>query len=376
MLLDPLRFKQVLSNLVSNAIKFTDRGQVTLRLSMMPGDAPATRRLRVSVSDTGIGISASDRQRLFQPFVQVDPDSRRARSGTGLGLMISKSLCELMGARLDLRSEPGRGTEVRVELVAEQLPPLLHAVDDTPPPPVDLCGISVLVVDDHPANRLLMTQQLSFLGLDAATADTGDSGLRACLERYFDVLFVDCNMPGMDGYDLARHVREQERQSGRTPSVIFGYTASAQHQERERCLAAGMDDCLFKPISLGDLGRVLENVARDRPEDVIDLAQLTPLTGGDPVMQRRLLQQVLDSCILDREALLAATSVATLSDLAHRIKGAARIVAAHGLIQACERLEQACEAGDTPVSPTSVAAAMQALEQTLLKHLAGPADNG
>ncbi|WP_455925041.1 transporter substrate-binding domain-containing protein [Pseudomonas putida] len=371
LLLDPLRVKQVLSNLVSNAIKFTDRGQVAVELTMSPGTAPDTRQIRMQVSDTGIGISAEDRQRLFQPFVQVDPDSRRARSGTGLGLMISKSLCELMGADLTLHSTPGEGSQLTIDLMADALPPLPSEPPGSAPAPVALHGLRVLVVDDHPANRLLIAQQLSFLGLGATTADNGETGLRAALGSQFDVLLVDCNMPGMDGYELTRQLRRQELHGGLPPRVILGYTASAQHQERERCLAAGMDDCLFKPISLADLTQALSAVALAVPDTVLDLSQLTSLTGGEPALERRLLQQVLDSCIADRQALLAADGPGALHDLAHRIKGAARIVAATALTQACEALEVACRSGGAHASPAAVAAAMDDLQHALQKHLAG-----
>ncbi|WP_416425371.1 transporter substrate-binding domain-containing protein [Pseudomonas sp. App30] len=370
--LDPLRFKQVLSNLVSNAIKFTDRGQVTIDLRMDPGPRPGTRQVQVLVSDTGIGIAAADLERLFQPFVQVDPGSRRARSGTGLGLMISKSLGELMGASLTLDSQPGQGTQVRLTLVAEQLPALASAPAPTPAPAAQLHGLRVLVVDDHPANRLLMTQQLDFLGLSATTADNGEAGLQAALASAFDVLLVDCNMPGMDGYELTRRLRQHEQSHGQHPRVILGYTASAQHQERERCLAAGMDDCLFKPISLTDLSHALETMTVNARDHIIDLSQLASLTGGDPAMERRLLEQVRRSCIDDREALLAAKGNAALFDLAHRIKGAARIVAASALTQACEALEAACKHRDPHVSPNQVIRAMDMLEKALAHHLANP----
>ncbi|EIK96751.1 putative two-component system sensor kinase [Pseudomonas sp. M47T1] len=372
--LDPLRLKQVLSNLVSNAIKFTDQGQVTLELTMTPGTKPGTRQVQVQVTDTGIGITGTDRQRLFQPFAQVDPDSARARSGTGLGLMISKHLCHLMGASIELHSEPGQGTQVHINLVADELAAQAPAPAQAPPA-VNLHGLRVLVVDDHPANRLLMTQQLDFLGLSATTADNGDRGLQVALDSPFDVLLVDCNMPGIDGYELTRRLRQQEQQQGLRPRVIFGYTASAQDQERERCLAAGMNDCLFKPMGLADLTRALATVAVQLHGGVLDLSQLAPLTGGEPKLERRLLQQVLDSCMADRQALLAADTPSALHDLAHRIKGAARIVAATTLTQACEALEKACQDGASTVSATPVATAMEALERALKRHLATLPDN-
>ncbi len=367
-MLDPLRFKQVLSNLVSNAIKFTDRGHVRLELAMAAADSSGTRAVRVTVSDTGIGISAIDRQRLFQPFAQVDPDSRRARSGTGLGLVISQNLSQLMGARLTLDSQPGEGTRIELLLPALELAPLA-APPAAPKATVELAALRVLVVDDHPANRLLMTEQLGFLGLHVETADNGLTGLAAWQAGAFDVLFVDGNMPGMNGYDMTRQLRRQEQQAGDAPCVVFGYTASALPQERERCLAAGMNDCLFKPISLADLTRVLATVKAMPCAAALDLGPLAALTGGQPALERRLLQQVLDSCVEDRQALLTAEGCRALSDLAHRIKGAANIVAAAPLIQACEALEQACESGDPRLWTGAVVRAMQHVETIVRQRL-------
>jgi two-component system sensor histidine kinase EvgS len=375
-LIDPLRFKQVLSNLVSNAIKFTEQGQVHLNLQLDATSDPQQVRVLISVQDTGVGISQEQQQRLFQPFAQAG-GSAHGRKGAGLGLVICRELCDMMGATLALHSQPGQGTRVDIELSVLRLEPAeaLEPLPSAATPPLDT--LSVLVVDDHPANRLLMRQQLAFLGVQARTADNGELGLQAWLEQPTEVLIVDCNMPIMDGYELARRVRQHEHTAQRPPSTILGYTASAQPEERERCLQAGMDDCLFKPISLNVLSQRLAAIPRAAPQEpAFDLQGLDTLTGGDPTLQRRLLEQVLASSRDDRQHLqaLARTEHQALAEHAHRIKGAARIVQALPLIRACETLEAALE--DTAQNPLletlrqQVIKAMQVLEQALSAFLA------
>jgi len=164
-LLDPLRFKQVLSNLVSNAIKFTEHGQVRIIVNLQPSAEPGQVRMQLQVEDSGIGISEQDQQRLFEPFAQADNAGQSARGGTGLGLVISRGLCERMGGSLQLRSQPGLGTQVGITLHLPTLPrePGPKMVETETP--ATLTPLNVLVVDDHAANRLLMCQQLEFLGV-------------------------------------------------------------------------------------------------------------------------------------------------------------------------------------------------------------------
>lgn len=174
---DPLRFKQILTNLISNAIKFTDRGHVTLTLNLLPTDAPDQVQVQLSVQDTGIGISSSDQARLFEPFSQVENSGQFALGGAGLGLVICKSLCEMMGGTLTLSSQPTVGTRVQVTLKVPSLAPSLSQTAKEPEITHSTRTLNVLVVDDHPANRLLMCQQLGFLGHVYTTAQNGAAGL-------------------------------------------------------------------------------------------------------------------------------------------------------------------------------------------------------
>ncbi|WP_339628823.1 transporter substrate-binding domain-containing protein [uncultured Pseudomonas sp.] len=351
-LIDPLRFKQVLSNLVSNAIKFTDSGQVRVRILGQPaGDERIA--VHLSVEDSGIGIAADDQARLFQPFAQARQNGLSARNGTGLGLVICRSLCAMMGGSLHLSSTPGQGTRIDVELTLTTLEPTaLIAAPTAPATPHTLAPLHVLVVDDHAANRLLLCQQLAFYGHRVSEAKDGAAGLAAWRTGQGDLVISDCNMPVMSGYALARRIRQEEQAHGLPRCTILGYTANAQPEERQRCLDSGMDDCLFKPISLAMLGERLnrlstpEKPAQEEPAtELFDIDALHTLTGGNPLLTQRLLAELLASNHRDLEALRALApsgETQALADLAHKIKGAAHIVKAMRLVQGCEALERAC----------------------------------
>ena len=372
-LIDPLRFKQVVSNLLSNAIKFTASGQVQLGAQGVVTAGQLT--LRLWVQDTGIGISAEDQQRLFNPFIQGSNTEQSARSGSGLGLVISRSLCEMLGGQLHLSSVMGQGTRVDVRLVlalSAQLPAQASTVveDDLPN-----LALNILVVDDYRANRLLLARQLSFLGHHITTADDGVQGGQLWQAGHFDVVITDCNMPLKNGYQLARDIRAQERERGLVPCLLLGFTANAQPEEAERCRLAGMDGCLFKPTGLDDLRSVLApRAARGAPVGTpatFDLSTLTALTGDDRDALKELLIPLIESLEADLAllpALQRAFDFAKLHDLAHRVKGGARMVKAQGVITCCEGLEAVCEKQDREALGSAVgdvSAAIGDLHQAL-----------
>jgi two-component system sensor histidine kinase EvgS len=371
-LVDSTRFKQVLSNLLSNAIKFTEVGEVSLHLQV---NSATTEQLAVSlvIEDSGIGISADDLQRLFSPFVQAGNHSHTARSGSGLGLVISRSLCEMMGGELQLHSQPGLGTRatVRLELpLLEVLAPGDAVVQLTS---VTMRALNILVVDDHPVNRLLLCWQLSELGHRTVDSQDGEQGLALWREQSFDVLITDCNMPRLNGYELAREIRQAEALAGAQRSLILGFTANAQVEEKVRCLEAGMDDCLFKPIRLHDLSQAL-SAARDEEQDVprlekpslaeLDLSVLEHLAGDDQAIIEHLRKEVLSSLHGDLrrlDDLGQALDRAGLRDLAHHIKGGAQVVGAARLVSACIDLERACADAGSVALDTSVSALREAM---------------
>jgi two-component system sensor histidine kinase EvgS len=367
-LIDPLRFKQILSNVLSNAIKFTEQGQVRLSLRAEPAVGNERLAIRVVIEDTGPGISAQDQQRLFSPFTQVGDHAQGAGGGSGLGLVISRTLCEMMGGTLALSSVPGQGTKVEIRLAV----PLLEALPrmpatEVPAPPGQV--LKILIVDDHPANRLLLCQQMRYLGHPVQEAEHGVQGLRAWRDGQFDVVITDCNMPLMSGYEMSRAIREEERARALSPTVILGFTANAQPEEKARCIEAGMDDCLFKPISLQQLNArlVLITSHRDAPAPAsdFDLTTLEQLTGGDRLLIHPLLKELLASNAMDRARLQDLSSrhdVSGLADLAHRIKGGARIIQAEPLVVACDTLEEACRNGINAALTESVEAVCRVME--------------
>lgn len=358
-LLDAMRFKQILSNLVSNAIKFTDEGSIRIRIDGRQVE-PSLLQVNLCVEDTGIGISLGDQQQLFRPFAQVNRNLQNTE-GTGLGLVISRSLCEMMGGRLVMSSELGQGTRIDVELRLQVLEPIVENVRAIPLGSRQARRLQVLVVDDHAVNRQILHQQLSFLGHDVEEAENGLSALNLWHGQPFDMVITDCHMPLMSGSDLARSIRQEERENGEEPVVIIGLTADAQPEEIERCIQAGMNECLIKPIGLDVLEERLlalgfaadelpvtidaEPVAIPTAPRLYDLDSLHALTGGEPTMLRRLLDELLTSNRKDLETLeglVQRQETGELAELAHRIKGAARVVRGEQLVESCRRLEDAC----------------------------------
>ena len=376
-LIDPMRFKQVLSNLISNAIKFTEHGHVKVLVELTAGAQPGYVDLLLRVHDSGVGISAKDQQRLFQPFAQTCDNKQTGRSGAGLGLVISRNLCEMMGGRLQLESRPGVGTLITVSLnlVCQSAEPYRPPADAE----ISLATtpLNVLVVDDHPANRSLMCQQLEFLGHHSTVAEDGSAGLGAWQNGSFDLVIVDCNMPIMNGYELARAIRRHEQTTQRPPCTVLGYTANALPEEIQRCRDAGMDDCLFKPLTLTALSERLAGIRPSAPAPAFSLAGLHLLTGGNPAMDRRLLKEMQSSNEQDRRALQAlagSTDLKSFFDLAHKIKGAARIIQATRLIESCEALEKICHETAQSDQLTNCSAAvhraMDELGQALQQQIA------
>ena len=371
-LIDPLRLKQILTNLISNAIKFTQQGRVTLEINLLPAGTPERTELHLSVKDTGIGISERDQARLFEPFAQAQNSGQLALNGAGLGLVICRSLCEMMGGTLVLSSQESAGTQVQIKLEVPTLTPSQCTPAQEPSINPAAHPLNVLVVDDHPANRLLMCQQLGFLGHRFTTEHNGAAGLKTWKTGKFDLVIADCNMPVLNGYELTRAIRKHELASSQRPCTVLGFTANAQPEERQRCKQAGMDDCLFKPISLTLLS---QRLAMLEPlfhcPEVFNADALSPLTGGDKQRTRLLLEELLRSNCQDLKTLLELPDNGELQafvEIAHRIKGAARIVGAQSLINNCEALEQATPA-NLVQAREQVQVSMRALGQALALQL-------
>ncbi|UHQ23528.1 ATP-binding protein [Lysobacter sp. 5GHs7-4] len=397
---DGLRLRQIVSNFLSNALKFTSEGLVQAALewesSAKDADGHVRDTLCFRVTDTGIGVGAEQQRHLFQPFSQAEGDTTRRYGGTGLGLAICRRLAELMGGDVSMESSPGLGTSMRLRVTLARAPESELPADpehgDVPavlaPRPLPSLEQAererslVLLADDHPTNRLVIARQLALAGYASEAAEDGLQALERWRSGRYALLLSDVHMPGLDGYDLTRAIREVERAQGLARTPIVALTASALKGEAERCLAAGMDDYLAKPVSVPVLVTCLQRwlphtvpdadasamgIADTDPADVaapiasplpqlaqaqvLDVQVLNALTGGSDAEARSLLAEFLDATVQDLQALHAARvdgDTIALTRQAHKIKGAARMVGAAELAQAGGALEAAGRAGDWP----------------------------
>ena len=255
---DPMRLRQILANLVNNAIKFTEQGEVVVHASTLRFEGHIAR-VRLAVRDTGIGIPAERLNAIFDAFTQADSSTTRQYGGTGLGLTICKRLTELMGGQIDVQSEVDKGSEFWVELPLPVAQPASQSVESAQPHdgngdlPV---GIRVLLVEDNEVNRKVAVRMLERLGCAVDVAGDGTTAVQKVAVNDYDVVFMDVHMPRMDGYEATRIIRQQEDGSGQH-QVIIAVTADALAGDRERCLQAGMDDYLAKPFKESDLRATL-----------------------------------------------------------------------------------------------------------------------
>ena len=257
---DAPRLKQVLLNLVGNAIKFTERGAVTLRLC--PAEAPkGLVAAQFEVHDTGVGLSVEARQGLFRPFHQIDTKRNQRRGGTGLGLAISQRIVEAMGGRIEVDSQPGAGSCFRFTLMLEPDPAPAHAMA----PDSGLAGLdgsttlngTILVVEDNDVNRMIAREMLVSLGLDVIEASDGVQALQALSSHAIDLVLMDCNMPVMDGYAATQEVRRLERIQGRARVPVLALTADAFDDDIVRTRQVGMDGHLTKPYTRDQLEELI-----------------------------------------------------------------------------------------------------------------------
>ncbi|MCF7763742.1 MAG: response regulator [Verrucomicrobia bacterium] len=262
---DPGRLRQVLLNLMGNALKFTEQGSVTLSVSCLDL-LPDRAHLRFEVIDTGIGISAEDQVNLFKPFSQVGAGARadRRQGSSGLGLAICKRIIEdLYGGRIGVESNENQGTRFWIELalqrINQQIPPPLPALQPHPPskPQSSLRGLHLLVVEDDPTNLQLVLLMLEKLGCTARVARNGLQAVQAFKESACNAVLMDCQMPEMDGYQATRAIRDHEAATSARHTPIIAITANALAGEREHCLQSGMDDYLTKPFKLDQLRETL-----------------------------------------------------------------------------------------------------------------------
>jgi signal transduction histidine kinase len=256
---DPLRLRQLLVNLLHNAVKFTDEGHVVLEVSVLE-DAPTDVHLAFEVRDTGIGIEAGQVDSMFDAFVQADGSSTRRHRGSGLGLAIVRQLAELMGGQVHVQSSPGQGSVFSFEVRLKKTADALLAPDESASVQART-GAHVLLAEDDAVNQLVVVEMLKKLGCLVDVVCDGAAACASLERRRYDVVLMDCQMPGMDGFEATRRIRFAERPSGRRVPIV-ALTADALSGSRERCLGSGMDDYLTKPVSFALLRDAVERWAR------------------------------------------------------------------------------------------------------------------
>ncbi len=253
---DPTRVRQVLFNLVSNAMKFTDAGAVQLEAWCDDG------KLTLQVSDTGIGIVADKQATIFGKFNQADASTTRRFGGSGLGLSICRDLVELMGGTISVASRPGYGSTFTVTLPLERVGEASEEVADAAArgDAPNLSGLRILAAEDNPTNQLVLKALLSGLGVEPTIAANGEEAVDAWSQGQWDLILMDVQMPVMDGLAAARAIREREAETGRRRTPIVALTADAMSHQEQACLAAGMDGRLTKPIDVAQLFEVVTSL--------------------------------------------------------------------------------------------------------------------
>jgi signal transduction histidine kinase/CheY-like chemotaxis protein/HPt (histidine-containing phosphotransfer) domain-containing protein len=357
---DPLRLEQVLINLLGNAIKFTNRGEIRLRVELLES-AEGRQRLRFAVQDTGIGLAPDQIEKLFSAFTQADPSTTRRYGGTGLGLSISRHLVELMGGSIQVESLPEVGSTFSFTVWFPIASPA--AVRETlavPPWDEDAAqvraGGQVLLVEDNVINQRMAEILLEDAGLQVDLARNGAEAIERVDSKIYDVVLMDVEMPDMDGYEATRRIRAQERHRD---LPIIALTAHALASHRNLCLAAGMNDCLTKPIEPQYLFRVLKQWLRQAPrtqapcpapsrqdefaalEPVMDVPLALRCLDGRRDLLKHFIQAFLDDAITPAflRATMANGDREAAFHQAHSLKGIAGSLAIEGVADAASELE-------------------------------------
>ena len=263
---DSVRVRQILTNLTSNAVKFTERGSVTL-----VGEMPAPGALRFSVIDTGVGFDLAQKERLFARFQQADGSITRRFGGSGLGLAISRQLAALMGGEVDCESEPGKGSRFWFEAQFGSTVAPTAGPDEEETPSLQSRPIRVLVADDHATNQLVVRMMLEQVGMEAIVVDDGAQAVDAAARERFDVILLDMLMPVLGGLEATLLIRQGVRETGSSHAPILMLSANALTEHREAARQAGADGHLAKPVTVAGLMAAISGVLE--PEDEAELAQ-------------------------------------------------------------------------------------------------------
>ena len=393
---DPDRLRQILVNIVGNAIKFTEQGEVVIAVDAESGERAVL--VHFSVTDTGIGVPAEKQRMIFEAFAQVDGSTTRKYGGTGLGLTISAKLVELMGGKIWVESQEGKGSTfhftARLGLQQERDS---EAGAQRVPPPVRSAGtvtrpLHVLVAEDCAANQILVVRLLEKRGHTAVVAQDGREALAAFDLRRFDVVLMDVQMPEMNGFEVTAAIRERERITGEHIPII-AMTAYAIRGDRERCLAAGMDRYLPKPIVASRLFEVVEDLVSGRVEqpEPDTNGQSSEWNDGSDLLLRfdgdeQLLRAVANVFLSDSPRLVAQVREAianrdagALERAAHAVRGSVGNFGAPHAVEAARRLEAMARDHDlsqAPAAGATLEAEIASLVRVLSNHQARIQDLG
>ncbi len=384
---DPLRLGQVLTNLVGNALKFTTRGHIRLRVerddSVQDSDENDLVHLRFQVEDTGLGISAEQQTRLFQAFAQADASTTRLYGGTGLGLAISQQLVRKMGGTIVVESEPGKGSRFAFAIALRVASPgALRAAQNAGAgagaQPPRLGGLRILVVDDNTINQQVCGEILQRAGVAVDMADSGREALRMVARQRYDAVLMDIQMPDMDGYHVTERIRAMP---GQAQLPVIAITAHAVAGYRDYCLSRGLNDYVAKPIEPATLYAVLQACTRggrvhlaDAPAVRLELPPMPGLDlphalhrlGGNAALLSRLLTVFIrdfDTLLPQLRQAIAAGEFEQAARLVHRVKGAAGNLSAHQLQAAASALEDGLLASGVDMPPALLDAFLEALAQ-------------
>jgi PAS domain S-box-containing protein len=389
---DPGRIRQVLINLVNNAIKFTQQGFVRLECSLSyPSEG--TGQLQFCVSDSGIGMTLEQQAKLFQRFSQADSSTSRRFGGTGLGLAICKQLVGMMGGRMGVDSQAGGGSSFWFGIPLRPGQPQAEAAEVSEPGEHRHFRAHVLLVDDVPTNLLVASGLLKRFGISADCANNGLEALDKLNRLDYDLVFLDAQMPLMDGYEAARQIRQPASPVRNHQIPLIAMTANAMDGAREACIAAGMDDYISKPVEPNRLQQILQrylpaeqqqplNAASDAGSGIIAVSEaarplfdyascLEQMMMGDTAIMAQVLKDLqgsLPPMLAQLNKALQAQDAQAISRLAHKIKGAASNLGANRFCSQALQLEQAGKQGQLE-GLDALQAQLQALHQQLQNEM-------
>ncbi|RAY78040.1 hypothetical protein DP190_22775 [Enterobacter cloacae] len=340
-LIDRLRYNQILSNLVNNAIKFTHQGTISVEVTTTQINQGREVSASVVVRDSGCGIREEDQPKLFELYAQLSRDNKQSGASSGLGLHFCKILMEMMNGSIKLDSVYNEGTVVTLEFTtpacSEAIEKVVTSLDELK---TNNRNLRVFIVDDFYPNIIVLSKQLDYLGYTVISCSTPKEALRQWQEARANIVLTDCNMPDVSGFDLTRAIRKHDPNC-----IIIGLTADAREEQYQLCLQAGMNDCLFKPLSLTTLSTALSKFStNDTSPDIADPVFISNLRN-DSTFMNAFIEQV-NQDLSDLFDALHAQNFEEVLELAHKLKGGFNVIALHDLARLCEQLEVAAHRQD------------------------------